>query len=132
MSIQMRSPSDRELLHPAFVQRFCIEDQLVAVAGDAVEVRFSERRRKPGDIQVSGVMSFRPEVPGPSRVAFLYVLRGAVIARSEQTFALLEVDGTRFPFETSHSLEMLDPRTQSTIVRASVLESYARFSRVAR
>ena len=135
-SFQLRAASDREFLHPLFVQRFCIEDQLVAVADDAVEVRFSERRRKPGDIQVNGFMSFRPDVPGPWRVAFVYVLRGAVIARIEQTYGLFGVDGTYFPFETGSSVELLERRLSSGNSTGTSHErthaSYAKFSRVER
>lgn len=129
-SFRLRSPGDRVLLHPDFAKRFCVDDRVSAGEGDVVEVHFREHGRSKGDVQVSGILFFRPGIAGPSRVEWRYEIDGAEIGRAEQDFVVIDVDGTGVPLVTAYSMQTIDPRTGQPMGKASLRVTFSRFVRV--
>ncbi len=117
-------------MHPQFFKRFCFDDQVVDAGDGTVAVRFQERGRDSGQVEVTGTMAFTRGIPGPSRVAFEYVIRGEVVARSLQLFELVDVNGSSFPLTTMASLTLFDPMSNTTIGEASMKTRYGIFTLV--
>jgi hypothetical protein len=130
-TIALQSPSgDGLLIHPQFHQRFCLDDRAASGDGGLVEVRFRELDRKSDEIVLSGTIAFKAGIPGPTRITLSYALKGATVGNAEQIFRLENVDGTPFPFMSSHMLQMLDPRSQRLMLEVGVATRWSNFERV--
>ena len=126
------APTDRSLIDPVFVSRFCFEDGIVETSDKYTQLSFRETGGGRGAVIAKGTLRFRSDVPGLAAVLFTYEVNGKPIGRGSVTYSLIPVEGTTFPLEAVALLETLDPTGRAVTGRAATTFEYSKFERVVR